>query len=81
MPIRPTPVSNGAIAQVAGGEVELLVVKRVVGNVHLAIEPAQSTVRVEECGGVVVDARGALLEQGSDEYDAKLLRQGGQAGW
>ena len=70
---------DGAIAEVAGGEVILFVIKRVVGNVHLAIKSAQSTVRVESHGSIVVDARGALFEQRSDQYDAKLLGQGGQA--
>ena len=53
---------ESAIAQVAGGEVILFVVERVVGDVHLAIEPAQGAVRVEDDGRVVIDAGGALLE-------------------
>src|SRR5579883_3437070 len=41
---------------VAGGEVELLVVKRVIGDVHLAIDPGDFAVSIEHGGGVVIDA-------------------------
>src|SRR6202035_1162383 len=53
---------EGAESQIAGGEVELFVVQRVVGDVHLAVEAAQGSVRIENGGGVVIDAGGALLK-------------------
>ena len=61
---------EGAEAEIAWREVILFVVERIVGNVHLAIEAAQSSVRVEQDSGVVIDARGALLEQRRDQDDA-----------
>ena len=53
---------ESAIAQVAGSEVVLFVVKRVVGDVHFAIEAAQGPVRVKKDGGIVIDPGSALLE-------------------
>ena len=45
---------------------------------HLAVEPAQRTVRVEDSGRIVVHARRTLLKQRSDQDDAKLLGQRGK---
>ncbi len=42
------------------------------------IEPAESTVRVEDNGRIVVHAGRTFLEQRSDEDDAKLLGQRGK---
>ncbi len=49
-------------AQVARREIELLVVGRVVGDVHLAVEAEQLPVGVEDRGAVVVQARRPPLE-------------------
>src|SRR6202041_104535 len=62
--------AGGFEAEVAGGEVELLVVERVVGDVHLAVEVGDAAVFFDGDGGVVVEAGGAALEQGRDEDDA-----------
>jgi hypothetical protein len=43
--------------------VELLVEKRVVEDVHLAVHPGGGALRIEHHDGVVVDARGAALEE------------------
>src|ERR1035441_9207041 len=50
-------------AEIARSEVKLLVVERVVGDVHLAINSAQSTVGIKDRGRIVVDTRCALLEE------------------
>ena len=47
----------GAEAEVARREIELLVVKRVVRDVHLAVDAQQRAVGVNDRRGVVVDAR------------------------
>ena len=62
----------------ARGEVILFVVKRIVGNMHLAIEPAERTIGIEDCGCIVVHAGRAPLKQRRDEDDVKLLRQSGE---
>ena len=66
-------------AQIAGGEVELLVEARVVGDVHLAVLAQQGAVLLQDHGGVVVQAGGAALEQRADDDHAVLLRQRTQA--
>ena len=65
-------------AEIAGREIELFVVQRVVGNVHLAIEADLRAVGVEDDSRVVIDAGGASLEQRADDDDAMLLRGGGK---
>ncbi len=64
--------AGGFEAEVAGGEVELLVVERVVGDVHLAVEVGDAAVLFDGDGGVVVEAGGAALEEAGDEDDAGL---------
>ena len=61
-------------AQIAGREIKLFVVERIVGDVHLAIDAQQRAVGVEDRGGVVVQAGGAALEERSDDHDAELAR-------
>jgi len=60
--MRPNFVRH-ALKQVARREVELLVVKRVVRDVHLPVDAQQRTVRVDDRGGVVVEPFSPLLEQ------------------
>src|ERR1700723_110653 len=62
--------------EVTRGEVKLLVVQRVVRDVHLAISAQERSVGVNHRAGVVVQARGAALEQGSDDCDFGLARNG-----
>ena len=57
--------------QVARGEVELLVVAGVVGDVHLAVDARQAAVGVDDRQRVVVEARGAALEDRRDHHDAQ----------
>ena len=47
---------RGAKSEIAGREIEFLVVKRVVGDVHLAITAQQRAVGVDNGRGVVIDA-------------------------
>ena len=62
-------------AEVAGREVELFVVERIVGDVHLAVDAGEAAVGVEDRGGVVVEAGGAALEERSDDDDAQFARR------
>lgn len=59
-------------AEVAGGEVEFLVVGGIVGYVHLAVFAGYGAVGVEDYGGVVVEAGGASLEHGGDDDYAEF---------
>src|SRR5208282_4440594 len=65
-----------AEAEVAGSEVKLFVIKRVVGDVHLAVQAAQRAVVVEDGCGVVVNAGGALLEERCHQHDSVLTSGG-----
>ena len=66
-------------ADVAGGEVELLIEAGIVRDVHLAILAQQGAVLLEHHGGVVVQAGGAALEQRADDHHAMLLRKRAKA--
>ena len=57
---------EGLEAQIAGREVELLVVERIVGDVHLAIDAVELAAAVDDGRSVVIDAGRAPLEQRSD---------------
>lgn len=59
-------------AEVAGCEVEFLVVGGVVGYVHLAVFAGYGSVSIEHDGGVVVEAGGASLEYGCDDDHAEF---------
>ena len=60
---------DGFETEVAGGEVEFLVVGGVVGNVHLAIFAGDRAVAFKDHGSVVVEARCAALEERGDEHN------------
>src|SRR2546427_756671 len=57
-------------AEGAGGEVELLVIQRVVRDMHFAILANELPVRIDNDGGVVVDAGGAFLKNRADDGNA-----------
>ena len=59
-------------AEIPGREVELLVVERIVRDVHLAIAPGELAGFVEDDGGVVVEAGRAALEERDDERDPEI---------
>ena len=60
--------------QIARREVILFVVKRIVGNMHLAVDACRLAAGVDYRGGVVVNAGGAPLEQRRDDRDLQLAR-------
>ena len=64
---------DGAEAEVAGREVELLVEGGIVRDVHLAVEAGHLAVGVDDGGGVVVQAEGAALEERRHHHHARLL--------
>ena len=79
---RPHAADRGVhclVAKVARGEVELLVIERVVGNVHLAVEPEHATIGADSGRGVVVEPRRPPLKERGDHGDAGLARNRGQA--
>ncbi len=61
--MRPNFVSNARKAEIAGSEVELFEEERIVRDVHLAVEPEQRAVGIDDRRRVVIQPGGALLEQ------------------
>ena len=64
----------GLKAQVAGREIKLFVVKRIVGNVHLAILAGDLSFCVDDHSSVVVNARGSLFKERSHNDNLVLFR-------
>ena len=64
----------GFETEIARGEVKLLVIERVIRDVHLAILAEQLAVGADDRGGVVVEAGGALLEERGDDDRAGFAR-------
>jgi hypothetical protein len=62
-------------AEIAGREIKFLVVERIVGDVHLAVDAAERAIRVEDCGCVVIETGGTLLEERRDQHN--LIFKGG----
>ena len=62
-------------AEVARGEVELLVEGRIVRDVHLAIDAGDRARAVKDDGGVVIEPRSTTLEQRADHDQAQFLGQ------
>ena len=60
---------EGFETEVSWGEVKLLVVKGVVGDMHLAISTSQGAISLNDCGSVVIEAGGAAFEEACDDYD------------
>src|SRR5262249_32315178 len=60
--------------EVARGEVILLEIEGIVGDVHLAVEAAQTAIRVEDDRAVVIHPGGAPLEQRRHHHRAGLPR-------
>ncbi len=69
---------RGFEAEVAGGEVELFVVERVVGDVHLAVGVGDAAVFFYGDGGVVVEAGGAAFEEAGYEDDSGFAADAGE---
>ena len=58
--------------EIARREVKLLVIRRIVRDVHLAILPEELAVGVDDRRGVVINAGGAFLEKRGDDDDAAV---------
>ena len=69
---------DGGKAQVAGREIELFVIGRVIGDVHLAILPCDSAVPLQHDGRIVVKPGSALLEEGEHQHDAGFAGDGAE---
>src|SRR5262245_24358538 len=70
---------TGALAVVikmaiAGREVILFVIEGIVRNVHLAVDAEKRPVRIDDGGGIPVDARRLPLEEREDDHHLKLPR-------
>src|SRR5579884_171570 len=67
------------VTVIAGGEVVLLVIQRVVGNVGLAVDIYDRAVRVNNSYTVVIHTRRSPLKQGGYDGDAPLARDAGNS--
>src|SRR5262249_15863373 len=65
-------------SQVARSEVKLLVVERVIRNMHLAVFPEECSVGVKNRTGVVIDAGSAPFEQGNDQRNTGFFGDFGE---
>ena len=63
---------HGLKAQIARREVILLVIKRIVGDVHLAVDAGDLAIGVQRDRGVVVKPRRAALEERGNDGHARL---------
>ena len=55
--------------QVAGCEIEFLVIGGIVRNMHLAVFPGHASICIENNGCIVVQAGCPTFEKGSDQHD------------
>ena len=62
-------------SEVARGEVELLVIGRVIRNVHLAILSGYASVLFYHYCRIVIQSRSTALEERSNDYHAQILGQ------
>src|SRR3954467_2701292 len=69
---------EGFEAEIARSEVELLVIQRIVGDVHLAIKPEDLAVGIDHHGGVVINAPCAFLKNGGNDRNLRLVRYFGE---
>ena len=67
---------DGMETEVARSEVELLVVGRVVGDVHLTLYASDAAVALEDDGGIVVETWRTALEEACDENDRMFAGKG-----
>ena len=75
----------GAEAEVTGSEIKFFVIKRIIRDMHLAIEAEEGAVGIDDGGGIVINTRRALFEEGGNDDDAILFGEflesfGGRAG-
>ena len=68
------PRVERAEAKIPRREVELLVVRGIVGDVHFAVDPREASVGVDHGGAVVIQSRRAPLEHGCDDDHLGALR-------
>src|SRR5579883_115224 len=63
-------------AEIAGSEVELFVIERIVGDVHLAVQAADASIFLQNDRGIVVQSRRAALKEGSNNDNFLLASNG-----
>src|SRR6266446_5634991 len=69
---------EGLETEIAGSEIKLFVVERIVGNVHLAVDAPHHAIRIEDRGRVVIEAGRALFKERRDQHDLILPGSGGK---
>ena len=66
---------DGPEAQVSGREIELLIEERIVRDVHLAVGAGNAAVRLQDHGGIVINAGRTALKQRKHQHNAQFLGQ------
>ena len=61
-------------AKIPRRKIKLLVVERIIGDMHLAIATNKLALRVKNDGSVVVKASSAALEERCDQTDPQIRR-------
>ena len=70
MPSFPALVSRARNPKVAGREIKLFVIERIVGDVHFAVEATQRSVVVEDSRRVVIDAGSTFFKERGNKNDS-----------
>ena len=71
----PEPGRKGLEPQIPWREVILLVIKRVVWDVHLPINPDERSVRIQDRRGIVINPRGAPFKERRHDRHVQFFRQ------
>jgi len=66
-------------AEIARGEIKFFKVERIVGNMHLPINPRDCAVGIDHRRSVVINTRRSSLEQRGDDDDFMLRRERAQS--
>ena len=62
-------------SEIARSEIKLFVVERVVGNMHFPIQSQHRAISINDGGAVVINSRGSLLEDRSNDHHFMLSRE------
>ncbi len=67
---------DGVETEIARREIELLIIGRVIGDVHLTMNACDAAVTLEYNSGIVIEAWSTTLEETGDENNVMLTCQG-----
>ena len=71
----PKASRKAAKTEISGSEIELLVIGRIVGDVHLTIVASDFPIGIDHGRRIVVESRGAAFEEAGHNHDIVFCRQ------